>query len=95
MQVVSLRVGIDTGSGGIHGPLFKNRDFEFIPICDKRNRFGANRETYGNTKGQKHRKLLVEYFPESQRYKMRDLVSIVTLSLKHTLMETPRLQRQD
>lgn len=71
MQVALLRVGIDTGSGGIHGPLFKNGDFEFIPICDKRNRFGVNRQTYGNTKGPKHRRLLVEYFPQTRREKMQ------------------------
>lgn len=71
MQVVLLRVGIDTGSGGIHGPLFKNGDFEFIPIWDKRNRFGVNRETYGNTKGPKRGRPLVEYFPQRRRKKMR------------------------
>lgn len=70
MQVVLLRVGIDTGSGGIHGPLFKNGRFEFIPICDKRNRFGVNRETYGNTKG-RHNRLFVKYFPEGKRDTMQ------------------------
>ena len=34
MQVVLLRVGIDTGSGGIHGPLFADGSFEYIPIPD-------------------------------------------------------------
>lgn len=71
MQVVLLRVGIDTGSGGIHGPLFKNGEFEFIPICDKRNRFGVNHETYGNTKGPMHCKLMIEYFPKYRREKMQ------------------------
>jgi len=73
MQVVLLRVGIDTGSDGIHGPLFKDGGFEFIPICDKRNRFGVNRETYGNTRGPKHPRLLVEYFPTRRQQKMRHL----------------------
>lgn len=73
MQVVLLRVAIDTGSGGIHGPLFKNGEFEFVPICDKRNRFGVNRETYGNTKGTIHRKPLVDYFPESRRERVRNM----------------------
>ena len=36
MQVILLRVGIDTGSGGIHGPLFKDGTFEYIPIQDKK-----------------------------------------------------------
>jgi hypothetical protein len=73
MQVVLLRVGIDTGSGGIHGPLFRNGDFEFIPIRDKRNRFGVNKATYGNTKGRLRRRLLVEYFPEKRQAKVRDM----------------------
>ena len=34
MQVVLLRVGIDTGSGGILGPLFSDGSFEYIPIPD-------------------------------------------------------------
>jgi hypothetical protein len=71
MQVVLLRVGIDTGSGGIHGPLFKNG--EFVPICDKRNRFGVNRETYGNTKGTRRRTLLVQYFSPRRRTKMQSV----------------------
>jgi hypothetical protein len=73
MQVVLLRVGIDTGSGGIHGPLFKNREFEFIPIRDKRNRFGVNTETYGNTKGKIHRRPLADYFPERRRESVRTM----------------------
>ena len=73
MQVVLLRVGIDTGSGGIHSPLFKNGTFEFVPISDKRNRFGVNLETYGNTRGTVHRKLLVGYFPERRQAKANDL----------------------
>jgi hypothetical protein len=73
VQVVLLRVGIDTGSGGIHSPLFKNGTFEFVPISDKRNRFGVNRETYGNTRGAVHRKLLVSYFPERRRAKANNL----------------------
>jgi Nucleotide modification associated domain 3 len=63
MQVVLLRVGIDTGSGGIHGPLFKNGSFEFIPIPDG---WGADSRTYGNTKGRRGR-ALVDYFPVARR----------------------------
>lgn len=73
MQVVLLRVGIDTGSGGIHGPLFRNGDFEFIPIRDKRNRFGVNNETYGNMIGRLGSEPLVQYFPEARQAKVRDL----------------------
>ena len=36
MQVVLLRVGIDTGSGGILGPLFSDGLFEYIPIPDSK-----------------------------------------------------------
>jgi hypothetical protein len=32
MNVCLLRVGIDTGSGGALGPIWKDRTFEFIPI---------------------------------------------------------------
>jgi Nucleotide modification associated domain 3 len=73
MQVVLLRVAIDTGSGGIHGPLFKNGQFEFIPIRDKRNRFGVNRETYGNTRGRHDNKFLAHYFPKVRRDKARSM----------------------
>lgn len=63
MQVVLLRVGIDTGSGGIHGALFKDGSFEYIPIPDG---WGVDTRTYGNTKG-RHGRLLIDYFPASRR----------------------------
>ncbi len=71
MQVVLLRVGIDTGSGGIHGPLFADRSFEFIPIPDG---FGIDPRTYGNTVG-RHGARFSDYFPpgrgdEVARYSM-------------------------
>jgi hypothetical protein len=66
MQVVLLRVGIDTGSGGIHGPLFANRSFEYIPIPDRFGRAGVDTRTYGNTPGRGGRNL-VAYFPEARR----------------------------
>jgi hypothetical protein len=69
MQAVLLRVGIDTGSGGIHGPLFKDGTFEFVPISDKTNRFGVNNETYGNTRSAIHGVPFADYFPESKRTK--------------------------
>jgi hypothetical protein len=34
MKVAMLRVGIDTGSGGIHGPLFLDGTFEYVSIPD-------------------------------------------------------------
>jgi hypothetical protein len=63
MKVAMLRIGIDTGSGGIHGPLFRDGSFEYIPIPDGRR---DDERTYGNTTGRKGTKL-VEYFPERRR----------------------------
>lgn len=60
MKVVLLRVGIDLGSGGIHGPLFSDGSFEYIPIPDN---FRLDPRTYWNTTG-RHTQALLEYFPE-------------------------------
>ncbi len=66
MQVVLLRVGIDTGSGGIHGPLFSDGSFEYIPIPDNFRGKGVDTRTYGNIRGREGR-TLVDYFPEARR----------------------------
>jgi hypothetical protein len=66
MQIVLLRVGIDTGSGGIHGPIFANGSFEFIPIPDG---FHIDPRRYGNTEGRYGRRL-VDYFPAERRAKV-------------------------
>lgn len=63
MKIAMLRIGIDTGSGGMHGPLFQDGTFEYIPIPDN---FGKDNRTYGNTLGV-HGRPLSEYFPESRR----------------------------
>jgi hypothetical protein len=63
MKVAMLRVGIDTGSGGIHGPLFADGSFEYVPIPDG---FGVDRRTFGNTMG-RHGNYLIDYFPRSRR----------------------------
>ncbi|MCI0575925.1 MAG: hypothetical protein L0332_25475 [Chloroflexi bacterium] len=68
MKVALLRVGIDTGSGRIHGPLFQDGSFEFLPIPDG---FGIDSRTYGNTTGRKGRNLL-DYFPRSRQSRARD-----------------------
>jgi hypothetical protein len=68
MRVALLRIGIDTGAGGIHGPLFHDGSFDYVPIPDG---FGIDERTYGNTTGLKQRKL-VEYFPVSRRAAMAD-----------------------
>src|SRR6266508_437522 len=63
MNVVLLRVGIDTGCGGIHSPLFEDGTFEFVPIPDSR---GLDERTYGNTRGRNDR-VLTEDFPEKRQ----------------------------
>jgi hypothetical protein len=71
MQVVLLRVGIDTGSGGIHGPLFSDGSFEYIPIPDRFGGEAVDKRTYGNTRGKSGQRL-VDYFPETRREKVFD-----------------------
>jgi hypothetical protein len=65
-KAVLLRVGIDSGCGGIQGPLFKDGSFEFICIPDKK---GVSIHKYGtciSPNGIPHS----DYFPVSQRKKM-------------------------
>jgi hypothetical protein len=69
MQVVLLRVGIDTGSGGIVGPVFKDGSFEYIPIPDNSGGRGIDKRTYGSAHG-RHGSKLIEYFPERRREAM-------------------------
>ena len=67
MNVVLLRVGIDTGSGGIHGPLFHDSTFEFVPIPDGSD---TDPRKYGNTKDRSHGRMLVNYFPDHRQKEM-------------------------
>jgi hypothetical protein len=69
VQVVLLRVGIDTGTGGIRGPLFKDGSFEYIPIPDRFRGEGIDRRTYGNTLG-RHGRFLIDYFPQARRERL-------------------------
>ena len=66
--MVLLRIGIDTGSGGIHGPLFADGTFEYVPIPDGH---AVDERTYGNTLG-RHGRKLIDYFPASMRNRMAD-----------------------
>jgi len=66
MKVAMVRVGIDTGCGGMHGPLFVDGSFEYIPIPDG---FNIDERTYGGTTG-KHGRRLIEYFPKARQVKM-------------------------
>lgn len=68
MNIVLLRIGIDTVSGGIHGPLFADGTFEYIPIPDEH---AIDERTYGSTVG-RHGRNLIEYFPASMRGRMAD-----------------------
>lgn len=66
MKVAMVRVGIDTGSGGIHGPLFVDKTFEYIPIPDGDN---IDNRTYGCVTDLHGRKL-IEYFPSTRQARM-------------------------
>ncbi|WIG61407.1 MAG: hypothetical protein OJF49_004155 [Ktedonobacterales bacterium] len=63
MKVVLLRVGVDTASGGILGPVFSDDTFEFIPIPDG---WHLDARTYGNTLG-RHGRVFADYFAVGQR----------------------------
>lgn len=69
MKIALLRIGIDSGSGGIQGPLFKDGSFEYIPVPDITDGGGIDNRTYKNTLG-RHGRALIEYFPASKRAKM-------------------------
>ena len=62
-RVVLLRVGIDSGCGGIQGPLFSDGTFDFVCIPDKKR---VSVHTYGNMVGRDGQPL-VGYFAESRR----------------------------
>jgi hypothetical protein len=62
-QVVLLRVGIDSGSGGMQGPLFEDGTFDFVCIPDNQ---GVSVHTYGNIVGRNGRPH-AEYFALSRR----------------------------
>lgn len=73
MKIVLLRVGIDTGSGGMHSPLFQDGSFEFVYIPDGCN---VDERTYGSLMGERGIPL-VKYFPLSrQRIMMNQCVHV-------------------
>lgn len=65
---VLLRVGIDSGCGGIQGPLFKDGTFDFVCIPDDKR---VSLHTYGNILGRDGRPH-IDYFPLSRRKIMAD-----------------------
>ncbi len=62
-----LRVGIDSGSGGIDSPLFADGAFEFVPIPDSS---GLDERTYGNYMA-RDGKPFSDYFPLGRQAAMR------------------------
>ena len=71
MRIVLLRVGADTGTCGIHGPLLRDSNFEYIPIPDRYQGTGIDSRTYGTTPG-RHGRNLIEYFPGPRKIKFEN-----------------------
>jgi hypothetical protein len=69
MKVALLRVGVDSGCGGMQGPLFRDGSFEYVPIPDAPD--GIDPRTYGAVPG-RHGRYLVDYFPEARQARMRN-----------------------
>lgn len=69
MNVVLLRVGIDTGCGGIHSPLYADGSFEFVPIPDD---YAGDERTYGNTTGRKGTPFAEYFYSPRKMAAMRD-----------------------
>ena len=67
-HVVLLRVGVDSGCGGIQGPLFKDGTFDFVCIPDTKR---VSVHTYGNMAGRDGRPH-ADYFAESHRKLMAE-----------------------
>ncbi len=64
MRFCLLRVGIDTGSGGMLGPLLdRDGHFEYVPIPDG----GTRGRTYAQIPGAKTGRSLVSFFPQSRQ----------------------------
>jgi len=63
MQICLLRVGIDTGCGGILGPLFRDGTFEYIPIPDEK----QNGRRYGEITGKNTKEPLWKFFPKTRQ----------------------------
>lgn len=68
MKVALLRVGIDSGSGGMDGPLFFDGSFQYIPIPDST---GLDERTYGNQSTPDGWQL-VQFFPPARRASMSE-----------------------
>ena len=69
MKIAMIRVGVDAGAkaGGIQGPLFRDRSFEFIPIPETLGMI--SKHTYGDLVG-RHGRPLSDYFPPRRQAEM-------------------------
>jgi hypothetical protein len=67
LRIALLRVGIDSGSGGIDSPLFADGTFEFMPIPDAT---GLDERTYGNQMARGGQPLS-DFFPSARQAMMR------------------------
>ena len=70
MEMALLRVGIDSGCGQMHGPLFLDGSFEYVPIPDSD--YKIDSRTYESLTG-RHGRSLVEYFPLRRQARMKDM----------------------
>jgi hypothetical protein len=68
MKMALLRVGIDSGSGGIDGPLFADGRFEYLPIPDST---GLDDRTYDNQMAARTGNPLSDFFPSARQTAMR------------------------
>jgi Nucleotide modification associated domain 3 len=66
VKAALLRVGIDSGSGGSQGPIFRDGSFEFVSIPDSS---ATDERTYGNTIGRSGR-ALAEFLPKRLQTRM-------------------------
>jgi Nucleotide modification associated domain 3 len=71
MKIAMIRVGVDAGAnaGGIQGPLFRHRYFEYIPIPETEDLGIVSKYTYGKLMG-RHGRPLSDYFPPRRQAKM-------------------------
>ena len=69
MKIAMIRVGVDSKEGGIQGPLFRDRFFEYIPIPETENLGIVSKYTYGDLIG-RHGRPLSDYFPLRRQAKM-------------------------
>jgi hypothetical protein len=67
LKIAMLRVGIDSGSGGMDGPLFADGRFEFVPIPDST---GLDERTYGNQVAHSTGGPLSAFFPPARQAAM-------------------------